>query len=397
MKYDLVVIGGGIVGIATALSYQDRYPDAKVLVLEKEAGLARHQTGNNSGVIHAGVYYAPGSLKAQLCRKGAVMVKEFCQSSGIDFEECGKLIVATNAVEVGRLKGLRERAVANGIPYEDVSGADLRRREPLIKGLEALFFPESAIVDYGLVTRRNTLGHAARGGQITLNARVTAIRETADEVIVTSNGQQISARRLVVCGGGQADRLARMAGLKTNFRIVPFRGEYYQVDPALRPKINHLIYPVPDPDLPFLGIHLTHEVNNRLSVGPNAVLGLSREGLPRFSVNLRDMLSYLTYPGFWKFLKGNLRSGLTEMRNSLFTGVYLEACRKYIPSLTRRDLQKRKAGVRAQVIMDDGTIMHDFLVMETKRMVHICNAPSPAATSSLAIAGYILDSYIQER
>ena len=397
MKYDLVVIGGGIVGIATALSYQDRYPDAKVLVLEKEAGLARHQTGNNSGVIHAGVYYAPGSLKAQLCRKGAVMVKEFCQSSGIDFEECGKLIVATNAVEVGRLKGLRERAVANGIPYEDVSGADLRRREPLIKGLEALFFPESAIVDYGLVTRRMAERITARGGQITLNARVTAIRETADEVIVTSNGQQISARRLVVCGGGQADRLARMAGLKTNFRIVPFRGEYYQVDPALRPKINHLIYPVPDPDLPFLGIHLTHEVNNRLSVGPNAVLGLSREGLPRFSVNLRDMLSYLTYPGFWKFLKGNLRSGLTEMRNSLFTGVYLEACRKYIPSLTRRDLQKRKAGVRAQVIMDDGTIMHDFLVMETKRMVHICNAPSPAATSSLAIAGYILDSYIQER
>ena len=397
MKFDLVVIGGGIVGIATALSYQDRYPDTKVLVLEKEAALARHQTGNNSGVIHAGVYYAPGSLKAQLCRKGAVMVKEFCQSAGIEYEECGKLIVATNPVEISRLKDLRERAVANGIPYEDVNGNQLRLREPLIKGLEALFFPESAIVDYGLVTRRMADRITARGGEIRLNARVTAIRESADSVTVECNGKAISAGRLVVCGGAQADRLARMAGLKTNFRIVPFRGEYYQVDPALRPKINHLIYPVPDPDLPFLGIHLTHEVNNRLSVGPNAVLGLSREGLPRFSINLRDMLSYLTYPGFWKFLKGNLRSGLSEMRNSLFTGVYLEACRKYIPSLTRRDLQKRKAGVRAQVIMDDGTIMHDFLVMETKRMVHICNAPSPAATSSLAIAGYILDNYIQER
>ncbi|OJY36670.1 MAG: hydroxyglutarate oxidase [Rhodobacterales bacterium 65-51] len=397
MKFDLVVIGGGIVGIATALSYQDRYPDTKVLVLEKEAALARHQTGNNSGVIHAGVYYAPGSLKAQLCRKGAVMVKEFCQSAGIEYEECGKLIVATNPVEIARLKDLRERAVANGIPYEDVNGNQLRLREPLIKGLEALFFPESAIVDYGLVTRRMADRITARGGEIRLNARVTAIRESADSVTVECNGKAISAGRLVVCGGAQADRLARMAGLKTNFRIVPFRGEYYQVDPALRPKINHLIYPVPDPDLPFLGIHLTHEVNNRLSVGPNAVLGLSREGLPRFSINLRDMLSYLTYPGFWKFLKGNLRSGLSEMRNSLFTGVYLEACRKYIPSLTRRDLQKRKAGVRAQVIMDDGTIMHDFLVMETKRMVHICNAPSPAATSSLAIAGYILDNYIQER
>lgn len=397
MKLDLVVIGGGIVGIATALSYQDRYPDAKILVLEKESALARHQTGNNSGVIHAGVYYAPGSLKAMLCRKGAVMVKDFCRDAAIPFEECGKLIVATNPVEVSRLQNLRERAIANGIPYEDVDGAALREREPLISGLEALFFPESAIVDYGQVTRSMAARITARGGEIRLNARVTAIRETAEAVTVTCNGQQISSRRLVVCGGAQADRMARMAGLKVNFRIVPFRGEYYQVDPALRAQINHLIYPVPDPDLPFLGIHLTHEVNNRLSVGPNAVLGLSREGLPRFSMNLRDMASYLTYPGFWRFLKGNLRSGLSEMRNSLLTGVYLQACRKYIPSLSRRDLQQRKAGVRAQVIMDDGTIMHDFLVMQTPRMVHICNAPSPAATSSLAIAGHILDSYIQER
>ncbi|WP_283180170.1 L-2-hydroxyglutarate oxidase [Gemmobacter sp. 24YEA27] len=397
MKLDLVVVGGGIVGIATALSYQDRYPDAKILILEKEAGLARHQTGNNSGVIHAGVYYAPGSLKAKLCRKGAVMVKAFCRQADIPFEECGKLIVATDPLEVARLQGLRERAAANGIPFSEVSGPELRDREPLINGLEALFFPESAIVDFGLVTRRMAERITERGGAIRLNARVTAIRESLDGVSLIAGGEKIETRRLVVCGGAQADRLARLAGLKTDFRIIPFRGEYYQVDPRLRSQIKHLIYPVPDPDLPFLGIHLTHEVNNRLSVGPNAVLGLSREGLPRFSVNLRDLFAILSHSGFWRFLKGNLRSGLAELRNSLFTSSYLEACRKYMPGLKRSDLKSRKAGVRAQVIMNDGTIMHDFLVLETPRMVHICNAPSPAATSSLAIAEYILDTYVKER
>lgn len=397
MTFDLVVVGGGIVGIATSLTYQDRHPGARILVLEKEAGLARHQTGNNSGVIHAGVYYAPGSLKAKLCRKGGAMIKTFCREAGIPFEECGKLIVATDAMEVGRLQGLRERAIANGIPFEEVSEADLRRREPLISGMEALYFPESAIVDYGLVTRHMAERITARGGEIRLNAKVTAIRETLDGVTVRLGGEQIKARRLVVCGGAQADRLARMAGLRTNFRIIPFRGEYYQVNPALRPQINHLIYPVPDPDLPFLGIHLTHEVNNRLSVGPNAVLGLSREGLPRFSVNLRDLWATLSYSGFWRFMRKNLRSGLAEMKNSIFTSVYLEACRKTLPSLKRSDLLSRKAGVRAQVIMDDGAIMHDFLVLETPRMLHICNAPSPAATSSLAIAEYILDTYVKDR
>ena len=397
MTFDLVVVGGGIVGIATALTYQDRRPGARILVLEKEAGLARHQTGNNSGVIHAGVYYAPGSLKARLCRKGGAMIKAFCRGAGIPVEECGKLIVATDAVEVGRLQGLRDRAVANGIPFEEVSEAELRRREPLISGKEALFFPESAIVDYGLVTRRMAERITARGGEIRLNARVTGITEAPDGVTVTVGGARIAARQLVVCGGAQADRLARMAGLATDFRIIPFRGEYYQVDPALRPQINHLIYPVPDPGLPFLGIHLTHEVNDRLSVGPNAVLGLSREGLPRFSVDLRDLWAILSYRGFWRFMRKNLRSGLAEMRNSLFTSVYLEACRKTLPSLKRSDLLSRKAGVRAQVILDDGAIMHDFLVLETPRMLHICNAPSPAATSSLAIAEYILDTYVKDR
>lgn len=397
MSYDLAVIGGGIVGIATAYRYLECYPTARVIVLEKEPGLARHQTGNNSGVIHAGVYYAPGSLKAKLCRKGAAMIKEFCRSEGIDYEECGKLIVATDEVEVGRLADLRSRAVANGIPFEEVSRAELPKREPLIRGLDALFFPESSIVDYGLVTRKMAERIKARGGEIRLNATVRAINETAQGVTIQYSAESINAQMIVVCGGSQADRLAKLAGLKTNFRIIPFRGEYYQVDPALRAGIHHLIYPVPNPDLPFLGIHLTHEVNNRLSVGPNAVLGLSREGLPRFSVNLKDCWDIFTYPGFWRFLKGNFWSGLSEMKNSFFTSAYLKECHKYMPSLKRSDLRERKAGVRAQVVMDDGSIMHDFLVLTTNRMVHICNAPSPAATSSMAIADYILDSYLHQK
>lgn len=394
MSYDLAVIGGGIVGIATALRYLQRFPNARIVVLEKEAAVARHQTGNNSGVIHAGVYYAPGSLKARLCRKGAVQLKEFCRAEGIEFEECGKLIVATDETEVGRLAELRSRAIANGIPFQEVGRQDLPTREPLIKGLDALFFPESSIVDYGLVTRRMAERITALGGEVRLNAKVTSIRETAQGVELGLGAGRIMARKIVVCGGAQADRLAQMAGLKTSFRIIPFRGEYYQVDPTLRAGIRHLIYPVPNPDLPFLGIHLTHEVNNRLSVGPNAVLGLSREGLPRFSVNLRDLWDILSFGGFWRFLKGNLRSGLSEMRNSLFTSAYLRECHKYMPSLKRSDLRSRKAGVRAQVVMEDGRIEHDFLVLTTPRMVHICNAPSPAATSSLAIADHILDSYL---
>ena len=394
MSYDLAIIGGGIVGAATALRYLQRFPEARVVLLEKEATMARHQSGNNSGVIHAGVYYAPGSLKAQLCRKGAVLMKDFCTREGIGFEACGKLIVATDEVEVGRLADLRSRAIANGIPFDDVSRADLPSREPLIRGLDALFFPESAIVDYGLVTRKMADRIKLLGGEIRLNAKVTAITETAQGVDIALGADRITAQKLVVCGGAQADRLARMAGLQTNFRIIPFRGEYYQIDPKLRAGIHHLIYPVPNPDLPFLGIHLTQEVGNRLSVGPNAVLGLSREGLPRFSINLKDCWDIVSFVGFWRFLNGNLRSGLSEMRNSIFTSAYLKACHKYLPSLKRSDLQARKAGVRAQVVMQDGSIMHDFLVLTTLRMIHICNAPSPAATSSLAIADHVLDTYI---
>lgn len=390
----LIVLGGGIVGMATALRYLQRHPGHRVTLVEKETAVARHQSGHNSGVIHAGVYYAPGSLKAQLCRRGAQMMKEFCRAEGITFEECGKLIVATNPAEVARLADLRTRAEANGIPYENVSQADLARREPLISGLEALFFPESAIVDYAEVTAHMADRFRALGGDLRLGTRVSGITETAGGVTVLANDKSLSAERLIVCGGAQADRLARLAGLAADFRIIPFRGEYFEVDPRLRPQVNHLIYPVPDPSLPFLGIHLTQEVRNRLSVGPNALLALSREGLGRASVNLRDCRDTFGFVGFWRFLRANLRSGFAELALTAWTPAYLKACQKYMPSLQRRDLRGRKAGVRAQLITPAGEMVHDFMLIQTDRMLHVCNAPSPAATSSLAIADHLLDRFV---
>lgn len=256
--------------------------------------------------------------------------------------------------------------------------------------------PNSAIVDYAEVTRRMAARFVAGGGEIRLSTPVRGLHETASAVEVELPNETIHTSRMVACAGAQADRLARCAGLPTPFRVIPFRGEYFQVDPALRAHIRHLIYPVPDPKLPFLGIHLTHEMNNRLSIGPNAVLGLSREGLPRFSINRRDLRDILGFVGFWRFLRANLRFGLIELRNSLLTSAYLEQCRKYVPKLKRSDLRERKAGVRAQIVMEDGSIMHDFLVLQTRRMIHICNAPSPAATSSLAIADHILDTYMKD-
>lgn len=392
----LIVVGGGIVGMATALRYLVRHPGHRVTLLEKENDVARHQSGHNSGVIHAGVYYAPGSLKAQLCRRGAQMMKAFCRAEGVEYEECGKLIVATTALEVERLVDLRKRAKANGIPFENVPQPELTLREPLITGLDAIFIPETAIVDYAEVTASMARRFKAAGGDLRLDMRVTAIAESETGVVVSANGTQLSTDRLIVCGGSQADRLARMAGLQADFRIVPFRGEYFEVDPRLRAKVNHLIYPVPDPALPFLGIHLTHEVRNRLSVGPNALLALSREGLSRWTINLRDCLATFGYIGFWRFMAANLRSGLAELTLTAWTPAYLRACQKYMPSLRRSDLRGRKAGVRAQLISPNGEMVHDFVLLQTRRMLHVCNAPSPAATSSLAIADHLLDSFLGE-
>jgi len=391
MLYDYIVIGGGIVGLATARELSIRTPGAGILVLEKEDGLARHQTGHNSGVIHAGIYYAPGSFKAELCRRGAEATKAFCTENDIPFEVCGKTLVATTEDERIRMDALYARAVANNVPVERLDATELKRREPNISGLGALFVASTGIVDYRVICETMAAQIRAAGGTLVLGAQVSAIRERAQDVEVVASGTAYRGRKLVACAGLQSDRLARLAGLPISHRIIPFRGEYFRLPPARNEVVKSLIYPVPDPTLPFLGIHLTRMIDGSVTVGPNAVLGLAREGYPKLSVNLADMLDYAAFPGFWRTLLQHPGAAVKEMRNSLFTDGYLAECRKYCPDLTRADLRPAPAGIRAQAVLKDGSLVHDFLFLETPRMLHVCNAPSPAATSAMPIAAMIAD------
>ena len=389
MTYDFCVVGGGIVGLATAKALLERHPGATLVLLEKEHALAQHQTGHNSGVIHSGIYYAPGSLKADLCKRGERATKEFCSAHGIPFVTCGKTLVATNALELARLEALVVRARENGIDAERLDKGELRRREPNVTGVGALFVPATAIVDYRAVCAAMARDIQGAGAEIVLGAAVTAIRESAHDVVVRAGSQSWTAGRLVACAGLQSDRLARLAGLPVTHQIVPFRGEYYRLPSEKNDIIRSLIYPVPDPELPFLGIHLTRMIDGGVTVGPNAVLGLSREGYPKLAVNLRDVAQYLFFPGLWRVLARFRKSVASELKGSLLRSAYLRECRKYCPILTMADLLPYTAGIRAQAVMRDGTLVHDFLFLESERMLHVCNAPSPAATSAIPIGGRI--------
>ena len=391
MMYDLCVIGGGIVGLAAAAKFREAYPGAGILVLEKESGVARHQTGHNSGVIHSGIYYAPGSFKAELCRKGAAETVAFCQAHAIPYDVCGKLLVATSAAELARMDQLFQRARENKVGAERLDAAELRRREPNISGLGALFVPSTGIVDYAQICEAMARDLRSAGGRIELGAEVTGIAEAVEYVTVTAGGAEWKARHLIVCGGLQADRLARLAGLPADFQIVPFRGEYYRLPPSKNGIVKALIYPVPDPALPFLGIHLTRMIDGGVTVGPNAVLGWSREGYPKFSFSPGDTAAFLRFPGFWRLMARHVGSGVRELRNSLSKSRYLAECRKYCPSLQLADLMPYRAGIRAQAVLRDGTLVHDFIFEETPRTLHVCNAPSPAATSALPIGAMIVE------
>jgi L-2-hydroxyglutarate oxidase len=391
MIYDYCIIGGGIVGLATAMALLERQPGASLLILEKENVLARHQTGHNSGVIHAGIYYAPGSLKADLCKRGAQATKDFCTQHQIKFEVCGKLLVASTPLEVERMHALYDRSQQNGLKVEQLDAKELQRREPNIVGLGGLFLDATGIVDYKQVCEAMARVIQKAGGEVQLQTTVRAIVETADLVTISSDDKVWSARQLVACAGLQSDRLAALAGVKIDHQIIPFRGEYFRLPAAKNNIVNHLIYPIPDPELPFLGVHLTRMIDGSVTVGPNAVLGLGRENYRKFSINWRDVAEYATFPGFWKTIWNNLGSGTTEMKNSLFKRGYLEQCRKYCPSLEVDDLLPYEAGIRAQAVMRDGTLVHDFLFAETPRMVHVCNAPSPAATSAIPIGQMIAE------
>ncbi|HUB63199.1 MAG TPA: L-2-hydroxyglutarate oxidase [Methylocella sp.] len=394
MTYDFAVIGAGIVGLATAREILRARPRSSILVLEKESAVGRHQTGHNSGVIHAGVYYAPGSLKARFCREGAAATKAFCVEHGIPFENCGKLLVATNEHELTRMEALFERAKQNGIETQRIDRAALSRLEPNITGLAALLVPSTGIVDYKRIAAAFAQIIKTAGTEVRLGAEIVAIREDPGAVEISTARQSWRARLLIVCAGLQSDRLAKMAGLTIDYRIVPFRGEFYTLPQARAGLINRLIYPIPDPRLPFVGIHLTKTIDGRIIVGPNAVLGFAREDYRKFSFSSKDVIDFMTFPGFWKIIANHLRAGMGEMRSSLWKQGYLAECRKYCPGLTLADLEPGVAGIRAQAVLRDGTLVHDFLFAETARMLHVCNAPSPAATSAIPIARMIAEKVL---
>jgi L-2-hydroxyglutarate oxidase len=392
---DVCVIGGGIVGLATAHALQQANPGMAVAVLEQEQAPGMHQTGHNSGVIHSGIYYQPSSLKATLCRAGLAATKQFCAEAGIKVETCGKLLVATNTAELCRMDKLMQLAAENDITCERIDGEELARREPHITGLGAIHVPATGIVDYRLICGALVIRIKQQGGCLLTGTGVNRIEEQGDRILVHAGTQRFTARRVVACAGLQADRIARCAGLELDFRIVPFRGEYYRLPASRKDLVRSLIYPIPDPALPFLGIHLTRTIDGGITVGPNAVLGFARERYSKFSFNLADVGEMASFPGFWRVVGANLRSGVGEMRNSLWKRGYLRACQKYCPSLTLDDLLPQQAGIRAQAVLANGDFVHDFLLKKTARSVHVCNAPSPAATSALPIGRMIAAELMQ--
>lgn len=388
---DFVLIGGGIVGVSTAWQLQRRYPDARVMLIEKENHLARHQTGRNSGVIHAGVYYAPGSLKADFCKRGATQTVAFCKEHGLPFEQCGKLLVATDAIEYQRMEALAARCRVNDIQVLRLSGIDLKREEPLIRGEAALLVPSTGITDYTKITAMMARLFEDLGGTIRSGDAVRAIHEEHDGVRVQVGKTQVRGRYLVACAGLMADRIVRLMGMDAGFQILPFRGEYFSLSAQRAYRFTHLIYPIPDPQLPFLGVHITRMIGGTITVGPNAVLGWKREGYHRINFNLRDTMEMFKFPGFWKVMRDNLRTGLAEWHDSVLKSGYLKRVQKYCPSITAGDLRTYPTGIRAQAVLKDGTLVHDFLFVESDRSFHVCNAPSPAATSALPIGEYICD------
>lgn len=391
-SYDYIVIGGGIVGVSTAWQLQTRNPDKSILLIEKEAQLASHQTGHNSGVIHAGVYYPPGSLKAEFCKAGAKATIAFCHQHGIKVENCGKLLVATTAIELERMQALYTRCEQNGLEVELLDQAQLNQREPNIVGLGAIFVATTSIVDYRQVTKAMADEFMGAGGQIKLNSQVTGLREQPDRVKVSLNkGVQISTQFLVVCSGLMADRMSKMMGLECDFQIIPYRGEYYRLAAKHNQVVNHLIYPIPDPELPFLGVHLTKMIDGSVTVGPNAVQGWKREGYGRINFSWRDVAEMLAFSGFWKVTATHFKAGLSETKNSWWKSGYLQLVNKYCPAIALDDLEPYPAGIRAQAVLSDGSLVHDFLFAESARSLHVCNAPSPAATSAIPIGAYICD------
>lgn len=391
---DVVVIGGGIVGLAAAYQLTRLRPGASVVVLEKEGGPARHQTGHNSGVLHSGIYYKPGSLRALNCRSGKRLMEEFCRTESIPFDICGKVIVACSENELPGLKRIYDRGQANGVDCAMIDQARLREIEPHTAGIAAIHVPEAGIVNYGAVCRRLVELVEQAGGKFVAQAAVTAIRQEVDVVTLESRAGQFRARWVVNCTGLQSDRTTRLSGREPEVKIVPFRGEYFELHDAAKRLCRNLIYPVPDPSFPFLGVHFTRMINGSVECGPNAVLAFAREGYRKRDVNLRDLAETLTYAGFLRMAAKHWRTGCGEMWRSFSKAAFVTALQRLVPDIRSEDLDAAPAGVRAMALARDGSIVDDFVIEEHLRVVNVCNAPSPAATSSLQIGLSIVERFV---
>lgn len=397
MKYDLIIIGGGIVGLATALKVKQADPSLKLLILEKEKDIAGHQTGHNSGVIHSGLYYKPGSLKARNCIHGYEQLIRFCQEEGIPYELCGKVVVATSEAELSRLDVLYERGVQNGLKHlKKLSKEELKAHEPHVNGLAGIYVPQTGIIDYKQVARQYLIKTMNLGGEIAFGEKVVAVNSKGNHREVVTENATFQTNLLVNCAGLYADKLAQMTMPEVNFKIIPFRGEYYQLSKAKEYLVKNLIYPVPDPNFPFLGVHFTRMMGGGIEAGPNAVLAFKREGYKKTDFQLNEFTETVSWPGFQKVAYKYWRTGLGEMYRSWSKAAFTRALQKLMPEVREEDLTTGGAGVRAQACDKNGGLIDDFLILESEGVVNVCNAPSPAATSSLAI-GETIAGLIKKR
>lgn len=391
MLYDFSILGGGIIGLATALKLSRRYPAAKIVVLEKEASPAQHQTGRNSGVIHSGIYYKPGSFKAKFARAGANSMVEFCKEYGIPHEVCGKVIVATRETELPRLESLFQRGLQNGLAVRKISPEEVREVEPHVRCLRGILVPTTGITNYQQVSLKYLELFEQQGGVTKFGNKVCQIIKRGRTYLIEATAGEYETTFIINCTGLQSDRVTRLAGAEPGARIIPFRGEYYELSAKKRHLVKTLIYPVPNPDFPFLGVHFTKMIDGSVHAGPNAVLAFKREGYKKTDFNLRDFCETMSYGGFWKLARENLREGIKEMYRSFSKAAFVHSLQQLIPEVQSADLVPCKAGVRAQALLSDGKLVDDFLTIRSHGALHVCNAPSPAATASLEIGKAIVE------